>query len=88
MKKVIKRKLASKRNPSDQSLDKSEFIKHVIETLDHIANYIERTPRLNIDKLVVVSRKLEEIRVELGLIGPKTPVRKQGRWEKDPERWI
>lgn len=88
MRKVIKRKLANKRNPSDQSLDKSEFIKHVIETLDHIANYIERTPRLNIDKLVVVSRKLEEIRVELGLIGPKTPVRKQGGWEKDPERWL
>lgn len=87
MRKITKKKLTKRKNPSDQSLDKSEFIKHVIETLDHIANYIERTPRLNIDKLVVVSRKLEEIRVELGLIGPKTPTKKQGKWENDPHRW-
>lgn len=82
MKKVKSRK---RKNPADQSLDKSEFLDYIHRTLHNISIHLSSA---KIDDLIKVTRKLEEIQDELGLIGLKTPVRKKGGWANDPHRWI
>lgn len=85
---IIKRKRKRKNPDDDFSFNRSDFVDYIDTSLANISRNLKGA---SLDTLVKVTRKLEEIQDELGMIGLRTPEKRKVRsWDpkKDPERWL